>query len=212
MKWKLILAAFLLLNFAAFGQSTCPTPLYQQAIAATLTNQNLANRSLVCIVDFSKPSYEKRLWVVDLKTGKCLINTWVSHGKGTGRSATAELFSNTSGSECSSLGFFVPKEEFNGKHGLSLRLAGLDKGVNDNAEARGIIFHAASYVNSYNATTYKRQGNSQGCFAVAEEDIRKVIDLLKGGSAFIMAVADMTVNAATVATSGKGSTPANLGK
>lgn len=159
-----------------------PETLYQKAIEAITTDKTLAGRTVACLVDFSKPSYEKRLWIVDLKTGECLLNTWVSHGKGTGRSAVAQVFSNVSGSECSSLGRFVPREVFDGKHGLSLRLSGLDKGVNDLAEQRGIIFHAAEYVNEYNAKVYKRQGNSQGCFAVPQSDIKKVISLLKGNA------------------------------
>jgi hypothetical protein len=164
-----------------------PETLYQKAMDAITSDKTLADRRIACLVDFSKPSYEKRLWIVDLKTGECLLNTWVSHGKGTGRSAVAQVFSNVSGSECSSLGRFVPREVFDGKHGLSLRLSGLDKGINDLAEQRGIIFHAAEYVNEYNAKVYKRQGNSQGCFAVPQSDIKKVINLLKGNAALILA-------------------------
>jgi hypothetical protein len=111
----------------------------------------------------------------------------VAHGRGTGRAAEAKTFSNQAGTYCSSLGLFLPKEQFNGKHGLSLRLAGLEPGVNDNAEVRGIIFHAAPYVNLYNATVNKRQGNSQGCFVVPESDIKKVVQLLENPNAFIWA-------------------------
>ena len=164
-----------------------PESLYKKAIDAITTDKTLAGRRIACLVDFSKPSHEKRLWIVDLQTGECLLNTWVSHGKGTGRSAIAKTFSNVLGSECSSLGRFVPREVFDGKHGLSLRLSGLDKGVNDLAEQRGIIFHAAEYVNEHNAKVYKRQGNSQGCFAVPQSDIKKVISLLKGNAALILA-------------------------
>lgn len=164
-----------------------PETLYQKAMYAITNDKTLAGRRIACLVDFSKPSYEKRLWIVDLKTGECLLNTWVSHGKGTGRSAVAKNFSNVLGSECSSLGRFVPREVFDGKHGLSLRLSGLDKGLNDLAEQRGIIFHAAEYVNEHNAKVYKRQGNSQGCFAVPQRDIKKVISLLKGNAALILA-------------------------
>ncbi len=164
-----------------------PESLYKQAIDAITADKTLAGRRIACLVDFSKPSHEKRLWIVDLQTGECLLNTWVSHGKGTGRSAIAKTFSNVLGSECSSLGRFVPREVFDGKHGLSLRLSGLDKGVNDLAEQRGIIFHAAEYVNEQNAKVYKRQGNSQGCFAVPQRDIKKVISLLKGNAALILA-------------------------
>jgi hypothetical protein len=186
----LLVALLFSISFSAQSQPTptsYPPSLYQKALAAAAADKSLAKRTIACLVDFSKPSYEKRLWIVDLKNGNCLYSTWVSHGKGTGRSAQAKKFSNVLGSECSSLGRFLPAEVFSAKHGLSLRLVGLDAGVNDLALPRGIIFHAADYVNEYNAKVLKRQGNSQGCFAVPPNDIKKVINLLKGNAAFILA-------------------------
>ncbi len=175
------------LAFHSFGQSPIPETLLAKAQLLCQQNAQLQSRTIACIVDFSRPSYEKRLWIVDLNTQICLLNTWVAHGRGTGRTAEAKIFSNKTGSYCSSLGLFLPKEHFSGKHGLSLRLAGLEPGINDQAEARGIIFHAASYVNVYNATINKRQGNSQGCFVVAEAEIKNLVELLENTNAFIWA-------------------------
>lgn len=174
-------------SIATVGQSVIPVTLLQQVKSMHVQNTLLQNRTIACIIDFSKPSYEKRLWIINLADTTCLLHTWVAHGRGTGRTAEASIFSNESGSYCSSLGLFLPKEQFSGKHGLSLRLAGVEPGINDNAEIRGIIFHAASYVNPYNALVNKRQGNSQGCFAVPESEIAKVVELLETPGAFVWA-------------------------
>jgi hypothetical protein len=116
------------------------------------SDARIRGKKIACFIDFSQPSFEKRLYVVDLQKQVCLMNTWVAHGKGSGRNAMAEYFSNDSGSLCSSLGVFEPIGQFYGKHGLSIRLKGLDKGVNDNAVDRGIIVHAADYISEKNAS------------------------------------------------------------
>ncbi|WP_052353921.1 murein L,D-transpeptidase catalytic domain family protein [Flectobacillus major] len=187
------LIAFLcgIVSFGALAKDDSPaTPAYLLAKAKEAIQQydKVNNRRIACIVDFSKPSFEKRLWIVDLVSGICLLNTWVAHGKGSGRSALAESFSNDEGSLCSSLGIFIPTEQFHGKHGLSLRLLGLNKGLNDKATQRGIIFHAADYVSEKNAIQYKRQGNSFGCFAVTPAMIGQVVSLIKPKDAFILAI------------------------
>jgi hypothetical protein len=192
MKKVLLLALVLGFVCLSYGQTHVPESLLQQAAQLCAQDNRLHNRTIACIVDFSKPSHEKRLWIVDLARKVCLLHTWVAHGRGTGRTAEARTFSNESGSYCSSLGLFLPKEQFSGKHGLSLRLAGLEPGINDKAEVRGIIFHAAPYVNEYNATVAKRQGNSQGCFVVPEREIKKVIELLESPAAFVWATQTTT--------------------
>jgi len=187
MRKLIVFVAVLCAGTQVYGQLKLPDYLQQRARQLSGDYRELTNRTIACLVDFSKPSYEKCLWIVNLQTGECLLHTWVAHGKGSGRTAEAEIFSNQMGSNCSSLGVFLPKYEFNGKHGLSLRLAGLDWGINHNAELRGIIFHSAPYVNTHNATVNKRQGNSQGCFVVPTEDIKTVIQLLKNTRAFVWA-------------------------
>ena len=141
---------------------------------------NLKNDRLLSIVDFSQSSRKKRFYLIDVKNNKLLVNTYVAHGKNSGLDK-AESFSNIPESEKSSLGFYVTKGTYSGKNGLSLRLAGLDKGFNDNAEKRAIVMHGADYVNEgrvYSAY----MGRSQGCPALPKEDYTQVIDIIKDGS------------------------------
>ena len=92
-------------------------------------------------------------------------------------------FSNQLGSLKSSIGLFVTEETYDGKHGYSLKLRGLDRGWNDNAESRAIVIHGADYVNLNFAKKYQRLGRSWGCPALASNVASKVIDVIKGGTA-----------------------------
>lgn len=136
------------------------------------------NRDLFTVIDYSKPSTEKRLWVFDLKRGKALFNTWVSHGKNSG-GITAQSFSNYPGSLKSSLGLFVTDKPYIGGDGYSLRLKGLEKGVNDNAYSRSIVMHGAWYVNSNTIKKYGQIGRSWGCPAVSQELAKPIINTIK---------------------------------
>src|SRR4029079_9522953 len=107
------------------------------------------HKQLLTIIDYSKPSTQKRMLIVDLNSNRVLFNTWVSHGKNSGE-LNATSFSNHPGSLKSSLGVFVTDETYDGKHGLSLRLRGLEKGVNDSAYKRSIVIHGAAYANPDN--------------------------------------------------------------
>jgi hypothetical protein len=160
-----------------------PQKLFAEALEAQKVKGNSQFRQpVICLVDFSKPSYEKRLWIIHVPTKEILLHTWVSHGRGSGRGTEATLFSNESNSHCSSLGTYLAAEPFDGIHGKSLRLVGLDKGINDNAVRRGIIFHSAPYMSVFNAKVRKRQGVSWGCFVVQPSEIALVIKLLKNGA------------------------------
>jgi hypothetical protein len=116
--------------------------LRAQARAAAL---GLATRPIVTVIDYSLPSRERRLWVLDLARGLVLAHELVAHGRDTGDDM-ALRFSNRPGSLQSSLGTFVTGKTYSGTHGLSLRLRGLDPGLNDQAEARAIVVHGADYV------------------------------------------------------------------
>jgi hypothetical protein len=140
--------------------------------------RGLDSKQLLTIIDYSKPSSERRLWVFDLKHGRELFNTWVSHGKNSGGSV-ASSFSNSPGSLKSSLGVFVTDEPYMGGHGLSLRIKGLEHGINDNAYSRDIVFHGARYVNSQTASQYGQVGRSWGCPAVSQDTIKSLIDTIK---------------------------------
>lgn len=140
----------------------------------------VSNPDILTIADFSQSSDNKRLYIIDLKNNKLLINTYVAHGKNSGVKM-ADKFSNTMSSLQSSLGFYVTRGTYTGKHGLSLRLDGMDKGFNDNAMARAIVVHGATYIgDSRKGAAF--QGRSFGCPAVPQEYSQKVINLIKDGS------------------------------
>ena len=133
-----------------------PTVLHLSLVAyMKARKKGLDNKQLLTVIDYSKPSTEKRLWVFDLKNGRTLFNTWVSHGKNSG-DINANSFSNRSGSLKSSIGVFVTDYvPYVGGNGYSLRMRGLEPGVNDKAYDRDIVFHGAWYVN---ADTIKKYG------------------------------------------------------
>ena len=145
----------------------------------------LSNTDLISIVDFSLPSSKMRLFVIDLKNGKVLYNTLVSHGRNSGTDV-ASTFSNMPESNMSSLGFYVTGETYRGEHGMSLRLEGQEQGINDNALARGIVMHSAAYVNDKLAALQGYIGRSLGCPAIPEKVHRKIIELIKNGSCLFM--------------------------
>ena len=133
------------------------------------------------IIDYSKPSVEPRLWVLDLKSRRLLYEELVSHGQGSGGNL-ATKFSNTPESHQTSLGLFVTDTTYVGKNGYSLRLDGLDEGFNDRARERAIVMHGAPYVNSGITKTLGRLGRSHGCPAVRDTVARELIDRVKGGN------------------------------
>jgi hypothetical protein len=132
------------------------------------------------IIDYSRPSTEKRLWVVDLTTRELLYEELVAHGQGTGANH-ASKFSNKADSHQTSLGLFVTDTTYVGKNGYSLRLDGLDKGINDRARDRAIVMHGAPYVSDAFVRANGRLGRSWGCPAVSDAVARQLIDRVKGG-------------------------------
>lgn len=134
----------------------------------------------LAVIDYSKPSNAKRLWIFDLHKGRLLLQDFVAHGRNSGEER-ATAFSNREGSFQSSLGLFQAAESYSGKHGYSLRLDGLEPGINDNARDRAIVIHGADYVSPRWIAQHGRIGRSLGCPAVRKEVARKVVDNLKGG-------------------------------
>jgi hypothetical protein len=143
--------------------------------------ENELKNEVLTVIDFTLPSTEKRLWIIDLDTQKILLNTVVSHGRNSGN-LMAEKFSNRPESYQSSLGFYKTAETYHGKHGYSLRLDGLEKGFNDQARNRAIVIHGADYAREEVAKMSGRLGRSLGCPAVPSELSDEVIDLIKDGS------------------------------
>jgi hypothetical protein len=137
-------------------------------------------KQVLTVIDYSKPSTEKRLWVFDLQHNRTLFNTWVSHGKNSG-GVNSTSFSNSPGSLKSSLGVFVTDTTYDGKNGYSLRLRGLERGVNDSAYSRAIVVHGAAYANPYNHSNYGI-GRSWGCPAVEPRLAAPIINSIKNQS------------------------------
>jgi len=147
----------------------------------------LAARSLSCadpdaerlaVIDFSLPSTEPRLWVFDLERQQLLFEELVSHGQGSG-DAVAERFSNVPESHQSSIGLFRTMNSYQGRNGYSLRLAGLEAGVNDLAYQRAIVIHGADYVSETFIEQTGRLGRSHGCPAVRQAVAAPLIDSIK---------------------------------
>ncbi len=132
------------------------------------------------VIDYSKPSTEKRLWVFDLTSRELIYEELVAHGQGSGENL-ARQFSNDAESHRTSLGLFKTADTYVGKNGYSLRLDGLDKGVNDHARDRAIVMHGAPYVSDTFARANGRLGRSWGCPAVSADVARQMIDRVKGG-------------------------------
>jgi hypothetical protein len=148
-------------------------------------NGTIQNKGILSIVDFSMPSFRKRLFVLDIENGKLLFNTLVAHGRNSGQ-ILATRFSNQFRSLKSSLGFYLTGETYEGKKGLALRLMGIERGINDNAFNRGIVVHAAYYVNDDISKIYGRLGRSEGCPAIPVDMNRPVIEAIKNGSCFFI--------------------------
>lgn len=139
------------------------------------------NQHIISIVDFSLPSTKKRLFIIDLESGKLLFNTLVSHGRNSGTDM-ATRFSNDLNSFKSSLGFFVTGNTYKGEHGYSLRLDGKEKGINDRAYSRAIVMHAADYVNDKVIQVKGYLGRSLGCPAVPPSEHKAIINTIKDGT------------------------------
>jgi len=153
----------------ALGAASCAMRTGAARHASTLT-----------VIDYSKPSTEKRLWVFDLQSRELVYEELVAHGQGSGDNM-ATRFSNEAETHRTSLGLFVAADTYVGKNGYSLRLDGLDRGFNDRARDRAIVMHGAPYVSAEFAQVQGRLGRSWGCPALGASVARDVIDRVKGG-------------------------------
>lgn len=157
---------------------------YEDAVSGFLQLQSagvIHNTEVLSIVDFSLPSNKKRLFIIDMQNGRLLFNTWVAHGRNSGR-LMATRFSNRYNSYMSSLGFYITGDPFVGHNGYSLHLEGVERGWNDHAHQRSIIIHPADYVSEEHIRQWGYLGRSQGCPAIPEDLDQPIIDQIKGGS------------------------------
>jgi hypothetical protein len=152
-----------------------------EAVASANARGISGRDDLLTVIDYSLPSTQPRLWVLDLHRGKVLYHELVAHGSGSGDNY-ATRFSNNLNSRQTSLGLFLTGGTYQGGNGYSLKLRGLDRGLNDRAEERHIVMHGAWYVSAEHARRQGRIGRSWGCPALSEKVAPEVIDLIKGGS------------------------------
>ncbi|PFG58064.1 L,D-transpeptidase-like protein [Vibrio sp. ES.051] len=154
--------------------------LFNDAYTAYLKTPD-KKKPILTIIDYSKPSTEKRFYVFDLDKKKLIYNTYVSHGVNSGKQ-TATQFSNIVNSRKTSLGTFLTDTTYYGSNGYSLRLDGLSSGLNDKARERYIVVHGADYANPSFIKKNGYLGRSWGCPALPEKLSREIIDTIKGGS------------------------------
>jgi hypothetical protein len=138
----------------------------------------LSGKNIISIIDFTKPSTDQRFYTIDLDRKSVLYNSLVSHGKNTGENV-AKSFSNVVHSNQSSLGFYITGETYVGSKGYSLKLDGIESGINDKMRERAVVMHEADYVSEYWIRKYGRLGRSQGCPALPKAISREVINTIK---------------------------------
>lgn len=174
------------LEAKAPGGGTVPGPspeLRERALRAARNARAAGHgpKPLLTIIDYSLPSSERRLWVIDLETREVRFHEFVAHGRGSGM-RRATRFSNDSGTLASSLGIFETGETYDGQHGRSLRLDGLEPGINDRARERAIVIHGAWYVSEEHVREHGRLGRSWGCPAVDLAVVKPLIETIADGS------------------------------
>ena len=153
---------------------------FEQALAG-YEKIDRKRKSILVVIDFTKPSTEERFYVIDMKREKLLYVSHVSHGRNSGENY-ATSFSNVNGSHKSSLGFYLTDNVYTGRNGYSLILDGLEEGINDRARERAIVIHGAAYSNPSAIAGGGRLGRSHGCPALPEAVSRPIIDAIKGGA------------------------------
>lgn len=146
-----------------------------------LKESKITRQQYLTVCDLSQSSSKKRFYIIDIKNPSLVMQTYVAHGKNSG-AEYATRFSNKPESLQTSLGFYITSNTYIGKHGLSLRLEGVDPGFNDKALVRTIVMHGASYVDGARAKAGIFMGRSWGCPAVPANQSTKIINTIKEGS------------------------------
>ena len=167
--------------FFSFLQGTdAPSAMQVDDFIQALNKMNYTHTHAI-MIDMSVPSDEQRLYVINLSSKTCEYKTYVAHGKGSGRGAQATFFSDEPGSYCTALGMYKVGKNYNGKHGNSYELMGLEKS-NANAESRAIVIHSAWYAEEDFIKKNNRCGNSWGCPAVSPDALKKLQPYLTEGT------------------------------
>jgi hypothetical protein len=168
-------------NLSEAGLSKAAFESAMKGYHLMLTKNKLQKTNVITIVDYSLPSTQKRLYVLDMAEGKILFHSLAAHGRNSGQ-LYASNFSNKPSSFKTSLGFFITGSTYMGGNGYSLKLNGCEKGINDKAMERAIVMHGADYVDENFAAQNGYLGRSHGCPAVPQHLNKKIIDVIKNGS------------------------------
>jgi hypothetical protein len=169
------------IGLASFGLPKIAFSLAMKGFSKLRDMGMIGADSIITIIDFSKSSKQKRLYVIDLKNLDVVFNTVVAHGRNSG-GEYARSFSNKPSSNKSSLGFYITEGTYNGGNGYSLKLQGAENGINDKALARAIVMHGADYANEDFIGSKGYLGRSFGCPAVPQKYHKKIIDTIKDGN------------------------------
>ncbi|UYZ62920.1 murein L,D-transpeptidase catalytic domain family protein [Hymenobacter weizhouensis] len=168
--------------------ATLRPEVLEQACVGYLTLRRagrISHGGILAVADMDLPSSEPRLWVLDVRKAEVLHRSHVAHGRGSGY-LRARRFSNTMKSACTSLGFYRTQDTYQGKHGLSRRLRGLDPGQNDNALRRYVVLHAADYASQDHLRRHGQLGYSRGCPALPPDQYRAIIQAVGEGSCLFL--------------------------
>lgn len=172
-------------NLAASGLSLAAFEMAQQGFTRLDAKHVLPKNNLLTIIDYSMPSSQKRLFVLDMVSGVVLFNSLVAHGRKSGHNYATE-FSNNPASNKTSLGFYITLNTYNGGNGYSLKLKGCESGINDKAYRRAIVLHGADYVSEKFIQKNGCLGRSYGCPAVPQALNKKIIDIIKDGTCMFL--------------------------
>lgn len=173
------------LHLDVLGLSKRAFEYAQKGFQKLVSQDRITNESIIAIADFSQPSSHKRLYVIDIKNYKVLFNTLVAHGRNSGKEL-ASFFSNAPYSKKSSPGFYITGETYMGNNGYSLKLIGVEQGINDKAYKRAIVVHGADYVDESYVEEQGYIGRSLGCPAVPQEYAEDIINSIKEGACFFV--------------------------
>ena len=179
------------IGLASFGLPKVAFSLAMKGFSKLRERGMIGTDSIITIIDFSKSSRQKRLYVIDLKNQDVVFNTVVAHGRNSG-GEYARSFSNKPSSNKSSLGFYITEGTYSGGNGYSLKLQGAERGVNDKALARAIVMHGADYANEEYIDGKRYLGRSFGCPAVPQKYHKKIIDTIKDGNCLFVYYPDQT--------------------
>lgn len=169
------------INLQVYGLSVDVFNYAWKGYQRLLEKKMISRSNYLTICDFSQSSGQKRLYIIDVIQNKLITNSYVAHGRNSG-TGYATKFSNKPESLQSSLGFYITQSTYQGAHGLSLRINGVDIGYNDKAMARNIVIHGAAYVNEARAKQGVFMGRSFGCPAVPQKESAKIISTIKNGT------------------------------